>query len=293
MDWTWGTKSINFCDPMSGGGSIPFEALRYGLGVSSNELNSIATVVLEATLDYPARYGPDFVDDILKYGRIWSDKTRGRLSKFFADLDDDAMGACFLWARTVACPESGKPVPLATNWWLRKGPSPMAVRLVASTDQEFCGFHIVRGAAACKQANPDKGTVKRGTAVSPWTGSPIDGEYIKAQSKAGKLGFQLYAVGVKKHGDFDFREPTAEDTACYNLALDEWSKVRPKYESLNLIPVESRREGRADWACEIYGLRNCPKTRLMLMWAIILRYTDRCDAVVDTSRAQASWVSPR
>ena len=31
-------------------------------------------------------------------------------------------------------------------------------------------------------------------------------------------------------------------------------------------------------------VRNCPKTRLMLMWAIILRYTDRCDAVVDTSR---------
>jgi hypothetical protein len=31
-------------------------------------------------------------------------------------------------------------------------------------------------------------------------------------------------------------------------------------------------------------LRNYPRTRLMYMWAIILRYPERCDAVVDTSR---------
>ena len=27
FEWTWGTREIKFCDPMSGGGSIPFEAL--------------------------------------------------------------------------------------------------------------------------------------------------------------------------------------------------------------------------------------------------------------------------
>ena len=39
LEWTWGTCEITFCDPMSGGGSIPFEALRFGLTVHANELN--------------------------------------------------------------------------------------------------------------------------------------------------------------------------------------------------------------------------------------------------------------
>jgi adenine-specific DNA methylase len=51
LEWTWGTREIAFCDPMSGGGSIPFEALRYGLTVHANELNSVASVILKATLD--------------------------------------------------------------------------------------------------------------------------------------------------------------------------------------------------------------------------------------------------
>ncbi|HKM54152.1 MAG TPA: DUF1156 domain-containing protein, partial [Isosphaeraceae bacterium] len=44
LEWTWGTRQINFCDPMSGGGSIPFEALRYGLTVHANELNPVASL---------------------------------------------------------------------------------------------------------------------------------------------------------------------------------------------------------------------------------------------------------
>lgn len=57
LEWTWRTREITFCDPMSGGGSIPFEALRYGLSVHANELNPVASVVLTATLDFPVRFG--------------------------------------------------------------------------------------------------------------------------------------------------------------------------------------------------------------------------------------------
>jgi adenine-specific DNA methylase len=73
LEWTWGTRQITFCDPMAGGGSNPFEALRFGLTVHANELNPVASVILKATLDYPARFGPSLADDIRKCGRIWSD----------------------------------------------------------------------------------------------------------------------------------------------------------------------------------------------------------------------------
>jgi adenine-specific DNA methylase len=72
LEWTWGTRDITFCDPMAGGGSIPFEALRYGLTVHANELNPVASVILKATLDYPARFGPSLVADIRKYGDLWA-----------------------------------------------------------------------------------------------------------------------------------------------------------------------------------------------------------------------------
>jgi putative DNA methylase len=68
LQWTWGTREITFCDPMAGGGSIPFEALRFGLTVHANELNPVASVILKATLDYPARFGPVLVGDLRKYG---------------------------------------------------------------------------------------------------------------------------------------------------------------------------------------------------------------------------------
>ena len=124
LEWTWGTREITFCDPMSGGGSIPFEALRYGLRVHANELNSVASVILKATLDYPARYGSSLVEDIRKYGRLWCERVRERLERFYPLANPDENIFCYLWARTVACPETGKPVPLSPNWWLRKGSDP-------------------------------------------------------------------------------------------------------------------------------------------------------------------------
>ena len=54
-------------DPTSGGGSIPFEALRLGHKVIANELNPVASVILKATLDYPARFGSELLKDCLLY----------------------------------------------------------------------------------------------------------------------------------------------------------------------------------------------------------------------------------
>ena len=253
LEWTWGTREITFCDPMSGGGSIPFEAMRYGLTVHANELNPVASVILKATLDYPARFGRSLVEDVRKYGRLWCERVRERLDPYFPLNSPDENIFAYLWARTVSCPETGKAVPLSPNWWLRKGSEPMAVRVVADPGEECCQFEIVRGAVACKKAAPDKGTVNRGTGISPWTGDTINGDYIKAEAQAGRMGQQLYAVGFKKTGTITFRSPTQVDLEAVQRAENEAVKRRPLWEAGNLIPEEPRREGRADWACQIYG----------------------------------------
>lgn len=253
LESTWGTRTITFCDPMSGGGSIPFEALRYGLRVHANELNPVASVILKATLEYPARFGTSLVEDIRKHGRIWCERVRERLEPFYPLATPDEKIFAYLWTRTVACPETGKTVPLSPNWWLRKGSAPMAVKVIADPKEDRCRFEIVRGAPACAKANPDKGTVKRGTGISPWTGTSIDGEYIKAEAQAGRMGQQLYAVGSKRPGGLTFRLPTQEDEEASVRASEQLKKQWATWEARSLIPEEPRREGRADWACEIYG----------------------------------------
>ena len=50
-------NNFTVLDTTAGDGSIPFEALCPGHTVIANELNPVATVILYATLDYPARFG--------------------------------------------------------------------------------------------------------------------------------------------------------------------------------------------------------------------------------------------
>ena len=128
LHFTWGMRDISVLDPFAGGGSIPFEALRYGFKTIANELNPVALTILKATLDYPARYGPALSEDIKKWGNIWAKGVQERLKEYFPKQENENIYA-YLWARTVACPTTGKPVPLSPNWWLKKGKKRLRLRL--------------------------------------------------------------------------------------------------------------------------------------------------------------------
>ena len=214
LEHTWGTRDLSVLDPFAGGGSIPFESLRYGFTTIANDLNPVAATILKATLDYPARFGPKLADDIKKWGNRWYELVKPKLQPFFSPLPPDAEGAAYLWARTVACPTTGKPVPLSPNWWLSKGNDPVAVKLVAEAHMDVPQFVILKGDAV-RKTKPDEGTIGRGVGRSPWTGETISGDYIKAEAQAGRMGQLLYAIAIKKPGSgFDFRAPTADDLAA-------------------------------------------------------------------------------
>jgi len=249
----WGEEGLSqftVLDPFAGGGSIPFEARRYGFATIANELNPVAAVILKATLDYPARFGPDLAADIKSWGRIWAKRVRQKLASFFPKNEGESIFA-YLWARTVACPVTGKLVPLSPNWWLSKGSDPVAVHLLTNPAWDEPCFEIVRGDAI--DFDPDEGTVSRGVGRSPWTGDPIDGDYIKTEAQAGRMKQMLYAVAVKRRGGFDFRSPTAEDLAAVTAAEAELARQRPLWEAQNIIPTEPFPEGN-DMRPVLYGM---------------------------------------
>jgi putative DNA methylase len=124
-------------DPTSGGGSIPFEALCLGHKVIANELNPVATTILYATLDYPARYGIDLAKDIEEWGQKLVAHVDEQMRPFtpFSPLDDSEranlkrhIATCpeilpqfdvpeydqqgLLYVRTVTCSHCGGEAPL-------------------------------------------------------------------------------------------------------------------------------------------------------------------------------------
>jgi len=78
-------SGLTVLDPTSGGGSIPFEALRLGHNVIANELNPVATTILYGTLDYPARFGASLSDDVELWGKKLLNFADTQNSDFFAD----------------------------------------------------------------------------------------------------------------------------------------------------------------------------------------------------------------
>ncbi len=253
LEYTWGNHSLNVLDPFAGGGSIPFEALRYGFTTISNDLNPVAATILKATLEYPTRFGTSLAEDIRKWGKRWYELTKPKLESYFTSLPADVEGAAYLWARTVTCPVTGKPVPLTPNWWLRKGSDPVAIKLIVEKHLDIPQFTIVRGHAV-KQINPDAGTINRGVGRSPWNGETISGKYIKSEAQAGRMGQILYAVALKKHGSgFEFRAPTIEDYEVVTLATQDLTYKRSQWITKGIIPSEHFPEGN-DNRPIIYGM---------------------------------------
>ncbi|MFN7356278.1 MAG: DUF1156 domain-containing protein, partial [Pseudanabaena sp.] len=63
----WGDKTPAVLDAFAGGGSIPFEAARYGLRVFASDLNPVAVVTMKAAIEFPLQFGAALQKDIDKW----------------------------------------------------------------------------------------------------------------------------------------------------------------------------------------------------------------------------------
>ena len=240
---TWGNRQLSVLDPFAGGGSIPFEAVRYGFDTSANELNPVAGAILRGTLQYPFAYGTSLTADIRQWGNRLTDRLRKTLSPCYPEEPAGSVHA-YIWARTVACPYTGKPVPLAPNWWLaRSGTSGKAILPSFEVNAARAEFRVVEitDGAGPDGFDPGHGTVRRGTGRSPWANDQaIEGDYIKAEAQAGRMGSQLYCVAVKKpQGGFDYRPPNDEDMAALEKAEVELARKLPLWDARGWVPGEA------------------------------------------------------
>jgi putative DNA methylase len=211
-------------DPTSGGGSIPFEALRTGFRVVANELNPVATTILYATLDYPARFGAKLEREISEWGARLLDHLEhntadcfadgqklpeveiqrfrakfGRASDALLDVVNREWIQDFLYVRQVTCPHCGGDAPLFNTFWLSKEASdPWGVRVVTGNGKVRFETYRAKNGRGPSGENPNDATVSRGTGQCIHCKQAIDSSEIKRQARGesahGTWRDRLYCV---------------------------------------------------------------------------------------------------
>ena len=208
----------NVLDPFCGGGTIPLEAQRLGLPAYGGDLNPVAVLISKALVEIPPRFAglapvnPDardrfgsesweraqgLAEDIGYYGRWMRDRAFERIGQLYPDatgLDGEKLTPiAWIWARTVRSPDPAWPgqVPLVASWVLRRkaGRPKVWVEPVIDRDATKITYRIREGG---EPRYPR--TVTRGRGVCIATGAAIPGDYIKSESRAGRMGAQLLAV---------------------------------------------------------------------------------------------------
>lgn len=250
-------QDVAVIDPMSGGGSIPLESARLGFKTYANEYNPVACTVLEATIDYPFRFGPELAGKARYWGKELVKRIEKRLTPFFPKKGHSLVHA-YIFARTVPCPDTQHPTPLVPDWHLLK-PKGKDLRIVAEPVVDAkAGTWSVRVREVGKHAGQLKEapmpTYGGGDGISLFTRSKIPGDYIKAKAQNGEMGNALYAVAVKSGSKLEFQPPTQEDLDAIAAAKKELAKLQLDWEAKGIIPTEKYPTVTSDERPTLYGM---------------------------------------
>jgi putative DNA methylase len=224
------TKAPPVYDPFSGGGSIPLEAQRLGLRAYGSDLNPVAVLIGKALVEIPPKFAglppinpksraelerggkwqgkgaQGLAEDVRYYGQWMRDEAEKRIGYLYpkATLLDgsEATVIAWLWARTVRSPDpaaKGAMVPLVSSFMLstKEGKKTWVEPTIDAAAPEGWRFEVKTGALSkAEEERLKKGTkTGRGSNFSCLlTGAAIDGDHVKAEGMAGRLGARLMAI---------------------------------------------------------------------------------------------------
>jgi putative DNA methylase len=207
-------------DPFCGGGSIPLEAQRLGLEAHASDLNPVAVLITKAMIELPPKFkdqppvNPEdrgrgmgvawkgaagLAADVRYYGKWMRDEAEQRIGHLYPKVKltkeqggGEATVIAWLWARTVTCPNPacGATMPLVRSFALstKKGKETWvepAVDRAAKTIR----FQVKSG-----KGTVPEGTVERRGARCLMCGTNVPLEYVRSESRAGRMSQQLLAT---------------------------------------------------------------------------------------------------
>lgn len=251
-----------FHDPFAGGGALPLEAQRLGLDAYASDLNPVAVLINKAMIEIPPKFAgrppvnPEtrgnrdlverqwkgaqgLAEDVRYYGQWVREEAHERIGKLYPLVEvtaDLAKGRpdlkplvgqkltviAWIWTRTVKSPNPAfrhVDVPLASTFVLsNKGETEAYVQPVIERD--CYRFNVKVGKAS--EGASDGTKLSRANFKCLLSGSPISGDYIKEEGKAGRLNERLMAIIAEGESGRVFLSPSDEQELVATSAAPEW-----------------------------------------------------------------------
>jgi adenine-specific DNA methylase len=258
--------NFSVLDPTAGGGAIPLEAMRLGAKSLANDLNPVATLILKASAELPAKFGVTLLQEYEALSKRYISRASQAFNDIYPNEPDGQKVDGYLWARKIACPYCAGAVPLSPNW--RLAGNGTGVRLLPQVGrgpgdpERHCKFEIVYDIE-----HHSDGTVASGDAACPYPdcARTIDGDEVKRQAQAGTMGDQLYTVvyrrsklGKTKSGrnriihERCYRSPTEDDDNARSVELILEEKLL-EWDATGAIPTEDIPTGSKTDEARRYG----------------------------------------
>lgn len=248
-------------DPFAGGGAIPLEAQRLGLEAHAHDLNPVAVMINKAMIEIPPKFAnmrpvnPEarakmggsiapkgaagLAEDVRYYGEWMKQEAYKRIGHLYpkAKLADgsEATVIAWIWARTVKCPNPacGCEMPLASSFVLSKKKGNEAY-VYAHTEETPIRFEVRHGKGG--DASPK---VSQGRFRCIRCNEGTTTEYIRTESKAGRMGKTLLAVVAEGSKGRIYLSPDAEQSSIADCHIPEdypTGTLAPKFTGGSCVP---------------------------------------------------------
>jgi putative DNA methylase len=181
-------------------------------------------------------------EDVRYYGQWMRDEAEKRIGSLYPKIEITAEMAkdrkdlkplvgrkltviAWLWARTVKSPNpafANVDVPLASTFMLSTKPGKEAYVEPVIEDGGY-RFTVKVGKPKDAEAATNGTKLSRGANFQcVMSGTPISGDYIKAEGKAGRMGARLMAIVAEGERGRVYLAPAAEHEAAARKAKPEW-----------------------------------------------------------------------
>lgn len=257
-----------FWDMFGGRASIPLEAQRLGLKVTSSDLNPVAVTIQRALLEFPPKFKDrspvrpfdknnllrvtdwrgttGLAEDIRWYGKWVCQRAAKKLEKLYPKGSRGEQVVAWLWARTVKCPNPacGAEMPLVKTFVLAsKGEQKTWIEPKVSRTKKQVEFSIAHGKTPPSAAKVGRGAKFKCIVCD----SSVDDQYIKDEGMAGHMGVQLLAAVSDGHRTRNYLSPDKVEILQCRAPKD-----------LRGIDTQLNSDPRAIW-CVLYGLTTYDK----------------------------------
>ena len=224
---------------MSGGGSIPFEAVRLGLSTYSSDINPMPIIIQKAAIEFPAKFGKNLTKYLEKYTEEIANHMSDKLSQYTCEHENEKNDG-FIWANVINCPnpDCNLKIPLSPNWKLSNKKKKGLKLITPNFGQNKCNFQVV------DLEKVSEGTIKRGVGKCPRCQETFSTDYIRNEFTKNRIEDQLIAVvfkefGLKgKTGSRNFRLPSKDDLVAIEELNNNIEKNILRWKKSGLLPEE-------------------------------------------------------